>query len=256
MAVFIINLSEIILSGGYMFSETYRIIKFDSAFRINNNSGQIIRMKKRNTSCLIFTISGNIHFTSENSDIFSAKHTPIYIPKGATYKNECISDAESIMFNFIDENSPLELATLPDIGDEVAEIALRELAIADNMHSSFALSILYSLISKFEESTRKQPHLQEALKYINLHYREQSLTLDEIANAIHISRVYLCKLFSSEYGTSPFRYITSVRMRHAAALLNEGASVTDVASEVGYSDIYGFSRAYKRFYGHSPSGVR
>jgi len=45
-------------------------------------------------------------------------------------------------------------------------------------------------------------------------------------------------------------------MKQAKILLTEMLPVGDVASMVGYSDIYQFSRAFKRFYKVSPEKIK
>ena len=54
---------------------------------------------------------------------------------------------------------------------------------------------------------------------------------------------------------TPFQYITHIRMNQAKILLAEGYPVGVVSSMVGYSDVYQFSRAFKRFYKYSPSKI-
>jgi AraC-like DNA-binding protein len=53
------------------------------------------------------------------------------------------------------------------------------------------------------------------------------------------------------------RYVTLLRMRHAAALLaSDSYSVEDVARQVGYENAFAFSTAFKRLMGDSPTGYR
>ena len=71
-----------------------------------------------------------------------------------------------------------------------------------------------------------------------------------------MSKSYLHKLFVKELGMTPFQYITETRMKQAKILITEMLPVRDVAYMVGYSDIYQFSRAFKRFYSISPTKMR
>jgi AraC-like DNA-binding protein len=55
----------------------------------------------------------------------------------------------------------------------------------------------------------------------------------------------------------PLTYLKEWRMALAADLLGEPAStVAAVARRVGYADAFGFSTAFKRFYGASPTECR
>ena len=74
-------------------------------------------------------------------------------------------------------------------------------------------------------------------------------TCDEI----HYNSVELFRLFKKYVGVSPKQYITNYRMTKAKNLLEDGLPVTDVSNRCGFSDIYYFSKAYKKHFGYPPS---
>ena len=98
--------------------------------------------------------------------------------------------------------------------------------------------------------------LSPALEIIEKNYHKSGLTLDTLAKSCFISKSYLHKLFQKELGMTPFQYMTKTRMKQAKTLLIEMYPVGEVAFMVGYSDIYQFSRAFKRFYKCSPEKIR
>ena len=51
---------------------------------------------------------------------------------------------------------------------------------------------------------------------------------------------------------TPFSYLTRRRMEVARDMIKEHCTVTETAGRVGYSDVYQFSRAFKKYYGVSP----
>ena len=55
---------------------------------------------------------------------------------------------------------------------------------------------------------------------------------------------------------SIFKSLTKIRMEKAKFMIEEKRPLTEIALSVGYSDIYQFSRAYKKFYGYSPSTLK
>lgn len=68
----------------------------------------------------------------------------------------------------------------------------------------------------------------------------------------HLRRVCL-----HEYGTSPMRYVTALRLRHALTLLAHAALDLDaVALMVGYASGFAFSATFKRWFGVAPSRIR
>lgn len=75
-------------------------------------------------------------------------------------------------------------------------------------------------------------------------------TLTTSAAVAGVSRTTLAKRFAEP----PLAYLTDWRMTIAADLLAEpGATVSAVARRVGYADAFGFSTAFKRVRGVSPS---
>ena len=61
-------------------------------------------------------------------------------------------------------------------------------------------------------------------------------------------------LFRRQFGMTPNRYITFKRIEYAKALLSAGGiSVTEVSELCGFSDVYYFSKVFKKMTGISPS---
>ena len=82
-------------------------------------------------------------------------------------------------------------------------------------------------------------------------------TLALLAREAGVSRTTLASRFAKLVGTPPLTYLTEWRMALAADLLTEStATVAAVARQVGYADAFGFSAAFKRVHGISPSECR
>ncbi|CAM3620254.1 AraC family transcriptional regulator [Kibdelosporangium persicum] len=82
-------------------------------------------------------------------------------------------------------------------------------------------------------------------------------TLAALADQAGVSRTTLASRFAKVVGKPPLTYLTDWRMTVAADLLAESdATVGAVAHRVGYADAFGFSAAFKRFHGISPSECR
>ncbi len=121
---------------------------------------------------------------------------------------------------------------------------------------------LFSFItnkSKTKVSKNVSPQLEyvkKTIKYIQLKYSD-NLRIDDISNACGLNRSYLSRLFKGATGSSIQQYIVTYRMKTAAKLIKETTqSIQDISLAVGYSDIFTFSKAFKKYYKISPSDYR
>ncbi|HFE9685513.1 AraC family transcriptional regulator [Clostridium perfringens] len=122
-------------------------------------------------------------------------------------------------------------------------------------------SLLYALIEEFPkpfEYKDKELHtyIQDALNFINSNYMH-SITVQEIADYVNLSRSYLYKMFIKNLGISPQRYLINLRM-YKATLLLKGTKlpIGEVASSVGYSDSLLFSKTFSKHFSISPLNYR
>ncbi|MET8996788.1 AraC family transcriptional regulator [Amycolatopsis sp. NPDC004169] len=83
-------------------------------------------------------------------------------------------------------------------------------------------------------------------------------TVALLAEKAGVARSTLAKRFAELVGEPPLTYLTRRRMALAADLLLErpAATVAEVARQVGYADAFGFSAAFKRVRGVTPSEHR
>ncbi|TDE27302.1 AraC family transcriptional regulator [Actinomadura sp. 6K520] len=82
-------------------------------------------------------------------------------------------------------------------------------------------------------------------------------TLASLAAAAHASRTTLARRFTELVGEPPLAYLTGWRMALAAErLVDPSMTVAAVAREVGYTDAFAFSSAFKRTLGKSPTAYR
>lgn len=106
------------------------------------------------------------------------------------------------------------------------------------------------------EAGQQSPLLQK----IEVHLAQpsdQALTVRELAERLHISPCYFCKLFRKQTGLTFTAYRTQVRIETAKQLLlDPNRRVSEVAYESGFDSIPYFNRAFRRHVGCSPSEFR
>lgn len=106
------------------------------------------------------------------------------------------------------------------------------------------------------ESYSRSYVVKKILHYLNDNYA-QRISLDQIAQNMYLSPVYISKIFKEKTGDSPINYLIRIRLAKAKEMLDSDAgSIKVIAAAVGYEDVYHFSKLFKKYYGVSPMHYR
>lgn len=104
------------------------------------------------------------------------------------------------------------------------------------------------------ESTGFRSRVEQVI--FNMYQRSSVDSHHEVARLLAVSSRTLQRRLSEE-GTSYREVRDSVRQQWSARLLREGTlSVSEVSARVGFSDVAAFDKAFKRWFGDTPSGFR
>lgn len=117
----------------------------------------------------------------------------------------------------------------------------------------------FELVEEVQETAPQcDTRIRQALRLIDRELNNHDLTVAHLAAELHLSTSRLRKLFSSELGVTPKRYICNLRLCRTRTLLFEdpSLSIKEVMAAVGFNDPSDFSRAYRRLLGVTPSVCR
>ena len=85
---------------------------------------------------------------------------------------------------------------------------------------------------------------------------DDDVALADLADHVGMSPSRLIRVFAALFGTTPHQLRTQARLDRARQRLAQGAHVTDVCMEVGFSSLGSFSALFTRWTGTSPSRYR
>ena len=144
-----------------------------------------------------------------------------------------------------------ELANAPH-GAEFVAARLAEIAFVDALRKG----VLAKSAEPAFLGALADPHVRASLDAIH-RAPEKAWSVSELATLAQLSRAVFAERFQRLVGEPPLRYLRAWRLLSAHRELARGsASVRATARQAGYRSANGFSRAFRRFFGESPSGVR
>ena len=120
-------------------------------------------------------------------------------------------------------------------------------------------AILLRMVELRDQASSRQWRslLKQAVAYIDGHFKEESLSLNQVAREVNISANYLSAVFSQEIGATFTEYVTGKRMELAKELLRTTDKRSgEVAAAVGYKDPHYFSFLFKKTQGCTPRDYR
>ncbi len=174
----------------------------------------------------------------------------------------------NLIRNYIFVDMVLATARLVnELGGEVDKI-LPELntieVIMSNIKSTEELrEQVYAILGNALTYRDSQPNgqyknlIHQAIEYLEHHYTDPELSLNEMASQANLSASHFSVVFSQETGQTFKEYLTGVRIGKAKELLRMTAlRSAEIAYRVGYNDPHYFSSVFKKNTGLSPIEFR
>lgn len=98
--------------------------------------------------------------------------------------------------------------------------------------------------------------VKAVLSYCMEHYA-QPITLNSVADALHLSKFYISHMFRERMNYSFTRFLHDLRVEHACDVLKQkNVDITDAAFRSGFSSIRSFNRIFLENTGMSPRQYR
>lgn len=130
-----------------------------------------------------------------------------------------------------------------------------ELKIKGLLCEAFAM-ILYGHrqeLTKFVPANLQElERLEKMLNYLNMHFTEV-ISLQNLADQVHLSREVCCRLFKKMTGKTITGYLEEYRVNKSFSLVQSGQySMTQITEMVGFSNPSRFASAFRKRFGCNP----
>jgi len=168
-----------------------------------------------------------------------------------------IAYQNKILNSYYPVKTQKETAVFNNIFDALATRNLGfELIVQGEFYRFFGLAFQNNLFSKDEklpDHLRKMKQFKSAISFIQQHYSED-ITLDDIADSVHMNANYFCRFFKSFVHQTPVQYLNYYRIESSCEkLASTSLSITEVAFACGFNDVSYFIKVFKKYKGLTPT---
>lgn len=119
------------------------------------------------------------------------------------------------------------------------------------------IHVLKRQIEMIKEQDAQQDKVIEKAKAYILQHIDASVTLAEVAKAVHLNMNYFSEYFREKTGETFSQFVIRSRMEEAKRMLmSPEVKVQDIADRLGYENPRYFSRAFKQLVGMTPKEYR
>ncbi len=214
----------------------------------------------------ILNEGGTEYYHFKDRDITVSPGNMLFIPKGEAYTIDMDDEANvSLCINFevfmseklrpfkVCFDKPAQVRSL--FAD--AELLWKSKKVG---YKADCMSVLHKVIARGQRQEFEGLHpnnlakIKEAVEYLGEHYTDPDFKISSLYELSGLSPKYFGTLFKTQFGMSPKEYAVYLRIERAKELLlSERLTVTDIGEELGFSDLYHFSKVFKEKTSFSPT---
>ena len=235
-----------------------------SATTIHSPENKGCKRINRPRWAVVIKYEGETYYDSNGKRLFSDAHHPVILPKGCTYEWKCTKAGRCCIIEFDSKATGIAPFSFSVSNSEKLVKMFKELEYKRNLKApsvrlesirdtySIILTLLQTETEHYMPAEKKRV-IAPAIEYISQNYNRK-ISNAELAAITGLSVVYFRKLFTRVMGVPPIVYAHSLRIEKAKEMLkSDYGNLSDVALSLGYSNLYDFSRAFKKHTGISPS---
>ncbi|MCR5688014.1 MAG: response regulator transcription factor [Lachnospiraceae bacterium] len=142
--------------------------------------------------------------------------------------------------------------------DGIKEVTKDVLESVDGVRK-YITSVIEDAISRRDSvaTNRYMEIVDAAVDYIEEHFKDEDLSLNQLASHVNVSPNHLSTIFSQQTGQTFIKYLTEYRMNKAKEMLRcTSMRSSEISEAVGYKDPHYFSYMFKKTVGMTPTRYR
>ncbi len=226
----------------------------------------------RDHESLFFITKGTLLYKKGNHKEIIKEGQVGYIGRGSVDKSSAYNCDEvsyiAVNFNFSKENlhPTLPFENLCSQGDNYKYEKLFKQALNNYLSKTPGviticngilmqiIGLLYNEYKIPDNYFEKMRKIKGSIEYLKRHYDDPDFKISHLAEIASMSEKHFRRIFFDVYNKTPYLFLQEFRINKAEILLlNTSKSISDIALQCGFSDIYSFSHSFKKHMGISPS---
>ena len=121
----------------------------------------------------------------------------------------------------------------------------------------FSLVAQHNPVPSKKIAIQDEQRVKQAILYIQEHYME-SITLDDIADSILVSKSECCRCFKRTLNVTPFEYLMKYRILESTKKMHKKTleSISEIAGAVGFNNTSYYNKIFKKYMNCTPTEYR
>ncbi|HEX5169708.1 MAG TPA: ATP-binding protein, partial [Cyclobacteriaceae bacterium] len=137
---------------------------------------------------------------------------------------------------------------------EILQSRIKNLLIRRTQFQKSIVNKLDIKTSEVKVSSLDEKLIEKAVKFVEEKISDPDFSVEDLSHELGMSRVHLYKKLISLTGKSPIEFIRTIRLQHAAQLLEKSQlTVAEVAYKVGFNNPKYFAKYFKEQFNILPS---
>lgn len=137
------------------------------------------------------------------------------------------------------------------------QAALSDVSHRGEYRASVLAYELFTAAARGQAKDEPDEAVERALQFIDQYWHEPTLSVEQIARALHVHRSALSRRFRTAVGMPPADYIRDVRTQRALSMLEDTKlPIATIATRCGWADANYFARCIRQATGQAPRMFR
>ena len=259
-------------------SQNYKKFYFNHDRNVEYKKEYVLTPHYHNMYEMYFITDGNCTYFIDNKTYQVMAGDIVLIPSGVIHNTKYSNSVHSrMLINFPKQFIPSSVLPMlsalqyiyrnPSVFDEILNIMKKieyEYYHPDTMTDELLYCYtqnLFFILAKNKEKCTKitagNSNIEQAIEYIQKNF-STDISLVSIATMCSVSSEHFSRMFKKETGFGFNKYLNLLRLQKAYAMLKQSSDITvsQVASECGFSDSNYFSTKFKELYGLPPKKLQ